>query len=271
MTVLTAPDLIAWPGDATTRYGLFNAVGVQSAWDDHWGSGGIVFESEFCSLPRGYDVACTDSLAAKTFDPQSTVPGTPFVVYAGLLCGAVGHTEAEYQAKVLNRLKAGEQGAVEQIFSRQLNGQSRGLANATPNATTVVPAGTTTADQIGALEEALYSTYGLRGVLHVPFQYGERMHAAMALVRDGSVWRTALGTAVSIGNYEGYTPAGAAPAAGHTWIYITGQTFVWRNPNVFVSDLAGSLNRTTNQVTIVAEREYIVTYECGAYAVDVTY
>lgn len=271
MAILTGADPIQYPGDMTTRYGLFNAAVTPSEWQPHWGDGGIVFEDEFCVLPRGYDVNCTDTLAAKTFDPQTSIPGTPFVVYAGLVCGSVGHTEAEFQAKVLNRLKAGEQGAVEQIFSRGLNGQTRPLANATPNATPVVPAGTTTADQIGALEEALYSTYGLRGVLHVPFQYGERMHAAMALVRDGSVWRTALGTAVSIGNYDGYSPAGAAPAAGHTWIYITGQTFVWRNPQVFVSDLAGSLNRTTNQVTMLAEREYIVTYECGAWAVDVTY
>jgi hypothetical protein len=271
MTVLTGANLIEWPGDPTTRYGLFNAVVVKSEWESHWGDGGIVFTDEFCSLPRGYDVACTDALAAKTFDPQTTVPGTPFVVYAGLVCGSVGFTEAEFQAKVLNRLKAGEQGAVEQIFSRQLNGQSRGLANATPNATLVVPAGTSIADQIGALEEALYSTYGFRGVLHVPFQYGERLHAGMALTRDGSVWRTAIGTAVSIGNYDGYTPAGVAPAAGHTTIYITGQTFVWRNPDVFVSDLAGSLNRANNQVTMLAEREYIVTFECGAWAVDVTY
>lgn len=271
MALVTPPVPIPWPGDATTRYGLFNAVGVQAGWDDGWGSGGIVFEDEFCSLPRGYDVACTDALASKTFDPQSQVPGTPFVVYAGLLCGAVGHTEAEFKQKVTNRLLAGEQGAVEAIFSRGLNGQSRPLANAVPNATLIVPSGTSLADQIGALEEALYSTYGLRGVLHVPFQYGERMHANMALIKDGSVWRTALGTAVSIGNYEGYTPAGVAPAAGHTTIYITGQTFVWRNPQIFVSDLAGSLNRTTNQVTMIAEREYIVTYECGAWAVDVTY
>jgi hypothetical protein len=271
MALVTPPNPIPYPGDMTTRYGLFNAAVTPSAWEDEWGSGGIVFEDEFCSLPRGYDVNCTDTLAAKTFDPQTSIPGTPFVVYAGLVCGSLGHTEAEFQAKVLNRLKAGEQGAVEQIFSRGLNGQSRPLANAVPNATLIVPAGSTIADQIGALEEALYSTYGLRGVLHVPFQYGERMHAAMALVRDGSVWRTALGTAVSIGNYDGYTPAGVAPAAGHTTIYITGQTFVWRNPDPFVSDLAGSLNRTTNQVTFVAEREYIVTYECGAWAVDVTY
>lgn len=271
MAILTGPDPILYPGDMTTRYGLFNAAITPSEWQPHWGDGGIVFEDEFCVLPRGYDVNCTDSLAAKTFDPQTSIPGTPFVVYAGLVCGSVGHTEAEFQAKVLNRLKAGEQGTVEQIFSRGLNGQSRPLANATPNATLIVPSGTSVADQVGALEEALYSTYGLRGVLHVPFQYGERMFANHPLIKDGSVWRTGLGTAVSIGNYDGYTPAGVAPAAGHTTIYITGQTFVWRNPNVFVSDLAGSLNRTTNQVTMLAEREYIVTYECGAWAVDVTY
>ena len=276
MVALTPANPIAYPGSMETRYGLFQAVGgVRSEWEAGWGSGGIVFESEFCGLPRGYDVECTNDLDPKVWDPQTQVPGTPFVVYAGIQCGSVGHTEQEFQAKALNRLRAGEQGAVEQIFSRQLNGQSRGLANATPNATTITAASTLgghlTADQVGALEEALYSTYGLLGVLHVPFQYGERMMAEHLLVRDGLVWRTATGTAVSIGNYDGYSPAGVAPVAGHTWIYITGQTFVWRNPEPFVASLEGSLNRTTNQVFMLAEREYIVTYECTAFALDVTY
>lgn len=275
MATTTPPVLIPYPGSVATRYGLFNAATMVPTWDEKFGSGGIVFEDEFCGLPRGYDTACTDALATKTWDTQTQVTGTPFVVYAGIQCGSVGHTEAEFQAKALNRLKAGEQGAVEQIFSRQLNGQSRGLANATPNATTITATTTTgnhlIADQIGALEESLYSTYGLLGVLHVPFQYGERMQAEQLLIKDGSVWRTVLGTAVSIGNYDGYSPAGVAPVAGHTWIYITGQTFVWRNPDPFVSSLEGSLNRATNQVFILAEREYVVTYECTAFALDVTF
>lgn len=278
MAVLTGPNPIPRPGPITQRYGLFQAVGIQPEWDNHWGDGGIVIDDDLCGAPNPYTVDCTASLATKTFSTTSSVPGTPFVVYAGIVCGSVGYSKTEFQNKVNNRLLAGEQAVVEAVFSRQLNGQSRGLANATPNATTVVPspAAARIADQVGALEEALYSTYGPRGVLHVPFQYGERMAADHLLYPDGDpfnggVWRTALGTTVSIGNYEGYTPAGVAPAAGHTWIYITGQTWVWRNPDVFVSTLEGSLNRTTNQVTILAEREYVVTYECGAFAVDVTY
>lgn len=287
MTVLTGADPIFRPGPITQRYGLFQAVGINPAvtpldgsgtttWRNHWGDGGLIIDDELCDDPNPYTVACTDSLASKSFTGTSQVPGTPFSVYAGIVCGSVGFSEAEFQTKVRNRLLAGEQGIVESVFSRQLNGQSRGLANATPNATTVTPSGTSIADQVGALEENLYSTYGPRGVLHVPFQYGERMAANNLLFQDGNVfdggvWRTALGTTVSIGNYDGYSPAGVAPVAGHTWIYITGQTWVWRNPDVFLSTLEGSLNRTTNQVTFLAEREYVVTFECGAFAVDVTY
>lgn len=292
MTVLTGADPIFRPGPITQRYGLFQAVPVNpevtpldgsagTTWRPHWADGGLVIDDELCDDPNPYTVACTADLAAKTFTTTNSVPGTPFVVYAGIVCGSVGYSEAEFQAKVTNRLLAGEQGVVEAVFSRQLNGQSRGLANATPNATTITATSTTgghlVADQVGALEEALYSTYGPRGVLHVPFQYGERMKAENIIEPDGNVfagsgvWRTALGTAVSIGNYEGYSPAGVAPVAGHTWIYITGQAWVWRNPDVFVSTLQGSLNQTTNQVTFLAEREYIVTYECGAFALDVTY
>jgi len=277
MAVLTGPNPIERPGPITLRYGMFQALGIQDGWDPHWGDGGIVITDELCDDPNPYTVACTDTLAAKTFTTMTNIPGTPFAVYAGIVCGSVGFSEAEFQTQVTNRLLAGEQGVVEQVFSRQLNGQSRGLSGS--GAAIVVPnsATPTTADYVAALEENLYATYGPRGVIHATIQFGERMKADHLIEPDGDifngtgVWRTALGTTVSIGNYAGYSPVDVAPVANHDWVYITGQTWIWRNPEPFVSTLAGSLNRTTNQVTILAEREYVVTYECNAYAVDVTY
>jgi hypothetical protein len=55
-------------------------------------------------------------------------------------------------------------------------------------------------------------------------------------------------------------------------MYITGQMAIWRAPD---SDLLNVpigqvLNRSTNVVDIVMEREYVVTYDCYVAGVQVT-
>ena len=81
-----------------------------------------------------------------------------------------------------------------------------------------------------------------------------------------------MGSVVSAGCYAGNTPGGVVPADGTFWVYITGQTTVWRTPDseVMISPLEGALNRTTNQFRMLAEREYVVTYECDGFAKAVT-
>jgi hypothetical protein len=39
---------------------------------------------------------------------------------------------------------------------------------------------------------------------------------------------------------------------------------------VLIAPVEGSLDRTTNQMKLIAEREYVVTYECGGFAKAVT-
>jgi len=81
-----------------------------------------------------------------------------------------------------------------------------------------------------------------------------------------------LGAYVSIGTYAGLSPAGVAPAANTTWSYITGTVSMWRSPEsaVFYSPLSAAVNRSTNQVNGIREREYIVTFECAAFASNPT-
>ena len=47
---------------------------------------------------------------------------------------------------------------------------------------------------------------------------------------------------------------------------------IWRTPDndLFVPPMGQVINRTTNVLTIVMEREYIVTYDCFAAAVLTT-
>lgn len=282
MAVTTAPVDVTAPR-TRDRYGLFSVAEIDETVDPHAFLGGVQWITGNCGDAVGYDVRCAPDLATKTFtnEPSFDV-ATPFVVYAGRLCGSVGFTETESQRLTFDKLRANEQRIVEQAFSDQLFGQSPGLANHTPAATIVpVAAGINFVEAIGRLETAFYNEYGYAGTIHMPFRAGEHAASQHILFADADhpmpgnerVWRTAAGSAVSIGAYTGNSAVGVAPAAGHQWIYMTPQVKIWRQPDskVFVSPIEGSLNRATNQETWLAERSYVVGYECGAvFVIDAT-
>lgn len=262
------------------RYGLF-AVAQMADLPAHAATGGVQWLTGNCGDSQGYAVNCVDSHAAKTFDSEDAFStADPFVVYASRLCGTVGFTPDEQQRAVVQKLKATEQATVERVFSDSTFGADPGLAN---NPDAVVAPGTPTnfVDAIGLLEQAFYQAYGQQGVIHMPFRAGEHAASQHILYADSEhplpgnarVWRTAVGSAVSIGNYSGNSPVGVAPAAGHQWIYITPPVKIWRSSDsdLIVSPLRGALNRTTNQETWLAERFYIVGFECDiVFAIDAT-
>jgi len=281
MAVTTGPITVDAP-QTRERYGIF-AVAEREVLPPGALLGGVQWITGNCGDAIGYAVACADSLALKTFASEASFNvATPFVVYAGRLCGTVGFTEAEQQMLLMNKLRANEQRVVEQVFSDQLFGESPGLANATPNATTVpTAAGVNFVESIGRLEAAFYNEYGYAGTIHMPFRSGEAAAGQHILYSDTEfplpgndrVWRTAAGSVVSIGAYSGTSPAGAAPAAGHQWIYMTPPVKIWSQPDSVLepSPIEGSLNRSTNQETWLVERGYVMGYECGAvFAIDAT-
>lgn len=267
------------PGSFTPSYGLFAVTQAAGTLVEgipmpvHAGLGGIQYETHVCGLPTCFEVGCIDVLGTKTIDSEFTVvTGDPFAVVTDLTCGLVGLTPERTREFLRQRALAGEQARVEQVFSEGACGSNPSLANSTPLATALAASPNPVA-AIGLLEEALYSTYGLVGVLHIPYFAAPWFKANHLIDKDNAgIWRTPAGTAVSIGNYTGLSPAGAAPAAGAAWIYITGQVSIWRTAesDVFYSPFDASINRSTNQWNGYREREYIVTYECGAFATETT-
>jgi hypothetical protein len=231
----------------------------------------VQYQISHCNLPTCYEVECLAGHNEKTLNnAKTTIVGNPFVVYSDEVCTPVGLTDAELERDLYNQLVVGEQATVENAFSAQLCGQSPGLANNA--AVSTLTAATDVVDAVASLEAALYAVYGAPGVLHVPMilaAYFEYLHLAEQKDSRG-IWRTKAGTAVNFGNYQGLSAAGGAPAAGHTFIYITGQTAVWRTPDsdLFVTSRRDVLNRSTNQLTAVMEREYVVAFDCAVFAVD---
>lgn len=263
------------PGAETQPYGLFTVARPLGA-DEHAFIGGVEFQSPFCSIPQSYVVDCPPgSKAASLTGGYTTVTGDPFVVLAGSECGAITtdqRTPDEYTRDlVINKLKGFEQRLVESVFSRGLSGQAPGLSTAAGTVTVATPTTDNLVNAIQALEGAYGAAFGLPGVIHLPLKASAQLMNGHLVDKDSAgIWRTSVGTAVSIGNYQGYGPTDVAPAdAAHRWIYMTGPVTVWRQDDgdIFVSPWAESIDKSTNQIHRFAERSYVVTYECVSFAV----
>ena len=264
------------------RYGIFAAANGPLDLPVHGRNGGVHYQTALCGEGFGYEVECIDDqdskAAAWTENGLTTVTGLPFIVFATMQCGSVGYTNTEEEAFILERLKGVEQSVVEEVFSTSALGQGPGLV-AADGITTVTGAGDSVVNVLSELERARYcgftgnlTQYGPPGILHVAIPVLNALKAEHVVEWDGTRWRTPMGTVVSGGCYANNDPAGAAPADGVFWMYLTGQTTIWRTPDsdVQIAPVEGSLDRTTNQYMMLAEREYVVAYECGGFAKAVT-
>lgn len=258
------------PGYELQPYGLFSVATGPLALPDKASVNGLEFETPYCFIPQGYDVACTPgSKAASLVGGYTTVTGDPFVVLAGSLCGFGNNSADDERTRnlVLAKLFGFEQRLVELIFSRGQFGQARSLSG---GGATPLAASANIVQAFDLLEAAFGAAYGLPGMIHVPLIAMANVLEAHLVEMRGGKWYTASGNLVSFGNYAGYAPGDVAPAAGHTNIYITSMVTVWRNEPE-VSPWAQSVDKPTNQIRRFAERTYIVTYECAAFATDVDY
>ena len=273
MVAVGAPVLLeAKPTPSVPRrYGLLQAAVGPLDLPIHARLGGMQYINEICGEGVGYEVNCITGLDMKEFtNGLEIVTGVPFVVYSTILCGSVGFTQDEFNAMAVSRLLSVEQTIVEQVFSSGSVGQAPSLANNTPNATIIATGGVTAVDVVSELENAIYCTsqYGPAAYLHMPLAVINELVREHLLSWDGTRWRTPMGSIVSAGCYSNLDPDGDAAADGTFWIYATGQTAIWRAPDsqIQVAPVQGTLDRTTNQQRILAEREYVVTFECASYA-----
>jgi hypothetical protein len=255
------------------RYGIFQATIGPLTLPEKARGGGLFWVGAMCGGGQGYEVNCLEALDPKIFntDGLDITTAVPFVVMSNFTCMATSIEEGERLAR--QKFFSVEQSLVEQIFSEGLFAQAPSLANNPDVVTVTAAAGASVVDRISLLEDALYCTqqYGPRGVLHMPIEVFNRLKQEHLIDFDGLRWRTPTGTVVSSGCYTGVEPDGDAPADGTFWVYITGQTAVYRTANDEIEQppVTGTLNRATNQFTGLVEREYVVAFECGVFAVPV--
>lgn len=244
------------------RYGLFDAASGPIDLPAHGEGGGIRFTPE-CGQAYAYGVSCYSgevAAPAKPLDGQTEeVSSGVFVVLSTLNCGAVGYTDEENRTTVRRRLEGTEQAAVEAALWSGEDFAGNGLdILALDNEASDIPAGYDPGlitDVVGALERYAYTTnqYGGVAYIHAPIEVAAFAAEAGLIVPEGTgPTARKLTPAGSVWVFGAY-PAGS--------VIITGQTAVWRAPEIQVYN---SFDQNTNEVVMVAERAYAVAFECFA-------
>jgi hypothetical protein len=255
----TPRQLVEAPAVVPYRYGLFSVAQprqtelTEIGADPHWRNG-ITWVSQACG-----DAKITQEFCVQEADPAlvaddlcSIAQFDPFTVYAYNNDSLVGFSLAEHEGNAVARLLNGEQFASEvQLWEMMTE-----AVESCEDYTTVPAFG-----GLGAIEQELAAAYGGQGVLH--------MNRATAtalcdnLYADGQIMRTKLGTPVVVGGGYG-TVAPAGPGLGE--IYATGPVIIYRGE---VDTRQNAINKPTNNVSIVAQRDYVLGWDCNVVCVTV--
>lgn len=220
---------------------------------------------------------------AKTATTEWQVRGaTPFTAYSRIDCSPVGQwdqlSEVNQQALLRSEARFVETAfwsgvaAGQTVVFPHLAADSEmydGGDLMQPAATVVTTTPQEIAVGLGMLEDAIRDCYPGVATIHMPIRL-----AALASMHDliesrsGRMF-TKIGSKVVIGDFPGTGPDGAAPAAGTTWMYATGEVFYTREPTPTRFTMAESFDRDVNTVEIIAERTYVIGWDCCLFAVPI--
>lgn len=279
------------------QFGLLSAATELVGLEPHWQMG-LTWEP-LCADGTATYAACTTVVRGS---PQ-TVPGTaadpaaktptftnlirgavPFTVYVESSCSPTAGQD-RLRKRAADALTRNEEEVVEAVF---WSGQAGGTEAVFPHlaedtllvepeaggatlqsAAQVVASPLGIVDALGELEGALGSCYGGVGTIHVPRKLIPRMASNGMVKAQGGLITTTLGTVVVAGRgYPGTGPDGTE-AAGVEWMYGTGAVFYVRG-DIFQPAERETFNRARNAVVSLAERTYVVGWDCCVLATPVT-
>lgn len=274
------------PTFTPSPYGLLSAVTPSITSDPHW-QNGVTWQSY-----------CMDPMGATTYDECLVVTGigdvpapsnksanvdtshraaTPFTVLARFDCATVGYTTEEFARIGTTALTQSESWQVENaIWSGLADGKPVVFPHLSADSivldgddytlqlTTSVPitGAVDPATGLGLLEQELADCHNGVGIIHVPVKLLPTLDAH-GLVRDrNGILRTLNGNIVAVGaGYPGTSPAGVDPGDTQSWMYATGPMFMYRS-QIRVFPYRESVNRSNNTVEMLAERTYVVGWDC---------
>jgi len=270
--------VVGQPQVGAQRYGLFSASNGPLDMPPHGEISGVTYEAEHCGDGFLWVPASLNAPGqSKTFDGCNPFPyGIPFTVGATYHTSAIGRSEADMERLVRIRHADNQQAIVEQMFwggrtvaplmADLLTGAGITMQDVTPTPGTACPIEM----GIGLLENYL-ATYPYRGVLHAQPIVSPFATERLLSVPDGkpgaagTKYLSPMGNVWSYGRgYSGNKPDNAAtvPVAGTAYIVATGPVSLWRDPTVYVNPPLRSMNRSTNEVFVLAEQAWAGTIEC---------
>jgi hypothetical protein len=133
-------------------------------------------------------------------------------------------------------------------------------------ATTVTGVGLSPPCALGLLESALVNCLNGAGIIHVPVSVIPVLAAHNLIYRDGTRLKTHNGNLIAAGaGYPGTGPDGAASPINTAWVYGTGPIFGYRG-DVVINSPAQSIDTSINDVRLIAERTYVLGFDCCLFA-----
>jgi hypothetical protein len=278
-------------------FGLLNTATPLPELERHW-SMGLTWEpncgdasstwAQCLAVERGSpptDPGPAGTPEAKAATASSVIRGAiPFTVYVEHDCSAVGGWD-RVRKRAADALTRAEGRIVESVF---WTGEAAGTEVVFPHlaadavliedeaggaplqeAAEIVASPLGIVDALGELEGAIGSCYDGVATIHVPRKLIPRMASNGMIRAQGGLINTTLGTKVAAGRgYPGTGPAGTE-AAGVEWMYATGEVFYRRGEIVQPTDVE-TLNRATNTIKALAERTYVIGWDCCILAIPVT-
>lgn len=273
-TVLNAQTYIDTPAPPPRPYGLFDvAMGPMPFPDGSVQGAGILYVPDTCEDDI-FLVAtnCPPITGTKTFSAiEAAVSGSPFVVLTSYTCGSLGFSFEEVEQRVRTRMLLREQRAVEKRVWQGSSGALGTITGLFRNATNLGAAGCPV-EAIEILEQTLADNGVVGGLIHA--RVGMSAHLAnnhqVQYVRP-NYKTTCYGTPYVFGQgYDGSGPTGQVADASTEWMYASGRVAVWQEQEIFVPPPRQTMDRSTNQMNVIAERFYNVAVECGVWAIQVT-
>lgn len=281
---------VSGPSFTALPYGLWDAAQKPTADGPHW-QNGITWEERCDAGATTYEecITVTGSGGEAPPGPETKADNvdqlfrgaTPITVYTEYTCSPVGSVDLEsFATEALAKV---ENWWIERAFWTGTSGsRTTAWPHLAANAELLDPQGITlqsaasiaatgdAAHALGNIEGALADCYHGQGVIHMPPE-ALPTFVAWDLVEDrGGALYTAAGNRVVVGTgYTGSSPTGTSAADGTSWIYATGAVFGYRS-DVRAPDIPMSFDRSNNTVHMLAERTYVLAYECCLHAALVT-
>lgn len=204
-------------------------------------------------------------------DGIDIVEGVPFTVLSAFECAAVGGPFDEAEARVTRMLQMGESRAVERVLARQMVRD--------PDAVAITNTALNPVDAIGELEQYAASNYPGRPTIHITRKLGTILGHNGTILRSGRGLETVQGSRIASGG--GYLPLSAPTpdptdavpdnASNVQWAYVTGEVAAHQGMiHSYPPQLFNGTGNSDNVFLALAERTYVVTYECIVAAVPVT-